>query len=79
MIFQHLIEEPEDIPVNVGNPVTTNTIIGHVGNSGTKYENTDITRGNHLHLGVIISGNNSTGANNVINPLMFYPDIEFTY
>lgn len=52
--------------------VDINTLIGKVGTTGA-------STGNHLHLSFIVNGGTSSAIENVVNPMVFYPDIDFTY
>ncbi|MBQ2883040.1 MAG: DNRLRE domain-containing protein [Alphaproteobacteria bacterium] len=73
-VYMHMKESP-----TVTNPqvvknayVDINTLIGKVGTTGA-------STGNHLHLSFIVNGGTSSAIENVVNPMVFYPDIDFTY
>lgn len=73
-VYMHLKESPTITNSNVvmNARVTTTTQIGKVGTTGS-------STGNHLHLSFIIDGNTSTNFDKCMNPMAFYPNINFTY
>ncbi|NLN55851.1 MAG: four helix bundle protein [Clostridiales bacterium] len=59
--------------LNVGDNVTTNTVVGYVGNTGTSSEP-------HLHMAIITNGGNSaTNYNYTIDPLLLYNGYSFNF
>lgn len=73
-VYMHMKERPSITnPAVVENAfVSAGDLIGKVGTTGA-------STGNHLHLGIIFDGGLNTKIENTINPMMFYPDIKFTY
>ncbi len=72
VLYAHLIESPTQTnsAVREQEHVTTETLIGKVGQTGA-------ATGNHLHLSILIDGTLNYGTTSVTDPLAFYPNIVF--
>lgn len=72
--YMHMYESPTITNNSIveDENVTSNTLVGKIGTTG------DSTN-NHLHYSIIIDGGTSAGITHAVDPMMFYPDTEFTF
>ncbi len=70
----HMKESATTTNPNVvrGAVITKDTLVGLVGTTGS-------STGNHLHYGIIIDGGTNSTIDHCINPMAFYPNLNFTY
>lgn len=81
--YMHMVDEPL---VGEGDVVTPTTLLGYVGNTGQVWPEPDIPgpegnkAGTHLHFDINEQGKGNTTINysDTLEPLAFFPTIEFT-